>query len=548
MSTSSRQWSDEGAAILTEFQDGRSHFAVIARAGTGKTTICVEGISRAPEAKKCYLAFNKKNVDEAKTKITDSRCQVKSLNGLGFSYVLQNLKGVKPDDDVDFDRISAVINSNLTLKAKKYPPRALIKEILNYAKNTQPFADQAAVLKMAEAKGFSPEDYQEEQGWTVELICEVAYKAMQAAKTPDRQNRISFNDQLWLPVVMKWVRPWFDMVVVDECQDMNTTQLYLAEGACKKAGRIVLVGDPRQAIYAFRGATVGGMEHLQKKLRAKTFPLTITYRCPKAVVELAQILVPDYKAAAKAPAGTVRRLQNADKLADEVRGGDAVLSRFNAPLVPHCLTLLKKKIRAYIEGRDVGRTLTAIHQKLPTTSVRAYLDALDSWAAEKINRVTGNVESDTYKAAIQLIEDQAATLKALAEDAADISVVTSTLSTLFDDTTPNSPKAVVFSSVHKAKGLEWSRVFLLANTFKGMSWTSLVTENQNILYVALTRSKSELCWVGEGGPSTGRQEEIKDPTEVECACGLEMVEHGPQNDCPRIPENEVDIFFPDDVE
>ena len=72
------------------------------------------------------------------------------------------------------------------------------------------------------------------------------------------------------------------MVVVDEAQDMTSAQLEIAVGACKRGGRVVIVGDDRQAIYGFRGADSGGLDRLKKLLKAKELGLTTTYRLPEA--------------------------------------------------------------------------------------------------------------------------------------------------------------------------------------------------------------------------------------------------------------------------
>jgi UvrD/REP helicase N-terminal domain/UvrD-like helicase C-terminal domain len=497
-----KNWSEEQLAIFDAFANGRSHFAVIARAGTGKSTTAAEGICRAPEEKKLYATFNSRNVKEFKDKIHDPRCQIMTLNGLGYRFVLQQWKGVKPDDTVELDRARACADK--LYPGRKYAPVGATKQLVDYAKNTSPFAKAADLEKILDAKGIGLEEYQEREGWKDEDVVRIAEASMQLAKTPDAKGRISFNDQIWLPVVMKWIRPWFSLVVIDEAQDMNHTQLILAEGSCKKTGRLVLIGDPRQAIYSWRGAAVGGMERLIEKLRAKTLPLTTTYRCPKKVVELASVFVPDYRAAVSAPDGTISCIgDNKATVVAAINAGDAVISRFNAPLMPLCLEAIRRRKRAYVEGRDVGKTLQSVHDKIQAKDVPAYITALDTWAADRISRVSGDPESDSFKNAIQAIEDQQATLTAIAQDEGikTVSDIGLRLQSLFQDSTDGtSPGAIVFTSIHKSKGLEFPRVFILAETLKRASWTSNPSEECNLAYVAITRSKSDLVWVGRGGP------------------------------------------------
>jgi superfamily I DNA/RNA helicase len=370
-----------------------------------------------------------------------------------------------------------------------------------WTKNTAPFAKYDQLLDIAAAKNIGPEDYQEKEGWTVVDICRLAEAAMLLSKQPDAKNRISFNDQLWLPVVMGWVRPWFELLVVDECQDLNATQLLMIEKAVKPSGRLVLVGDKFQCIYGFRGADPKGFEKLKTKLRAKVMTLTTTYRCPKSVVDFVSKMVPGYKAAATAPDGIIRRVAEAQgAFTTALQGGDAVISRVNAPLMPLCLKLLQRGQRAYIEGRDIGKTLNGIHEKVKTADIKSYVEALDTWAAAKIEKVQGIPGSETYEAAIQVICDQAETLKALAlaDDVKTPDQVAAKLTALFADSEfdTNPVKPVVFTSVHKAKGLEWKRCFLLTATFKKVNWDlPAQTEESRIGYVAATRTKSELVWV-----------------------------------------------------
>lgn len=487
-------YSEQQLNIFGEFETGKSHFAVEARAGTGKTFCIKIGITKAPEAAKVYLAFNKKNVLEAQAKIKDPRVQVMSLNGLGHRYVLAAWKGVRPDDSVESDRISAAIKANRVTARFQYAPFAIIKEIVAFAKNTRPFATRDDLRDIADLRGLEPEGYCAQEGWTTDLCCDIALASMQLAKTRDIQGRISFNDQIWLPVVMGWARARFDLVVVDECQDMNATQLILARRACRNNGRIVLVGDPRQAIYGFRGADVGGMTRLSQELGAKTFPLTATYRCPAEVVELAKKLVPDYVAAPGAIEGSTGSIR-IESLQSRAVVGDAIISRSNAPLMGLCLGFIKRGIKAYIEGRDVGKTLLNIHGAIKARDIKTYIEAVNAWADAKLSRISA--DSDEASAARDKICDQADTLVALAEECNSVAEVGTALGRLFDDTGSNRAPAVVLSTVHKAKGLEWDRVFLIAATFKRCTWNSTVSEINNITYVAVTRAKKELVWVVE---------------------------------------------------
>ena len=133
-------------------------------------------------------------------------------------------------------------------------------------------------------------------------------------------------------------------VLVHNCQDMSRPQLLMAKAAMKEGGRVCVVGDDRQAIYGFRGAAQDGMDMMKTTLNATELGLTITYRCPKAVVAIASTIVPDYKAADSAPEGLVDSVAEA-MLPVQVTIGDAILSRSNAPLMPLCLEGYRARTR-----------------------------------------------------------------------------------------------------------------------------------------------------------------------------------------------------------
>jgi hypothetical protein len=475
-------WSPEQSAIFEWFRAGSGNLVVRARAGTGKTTTIKAAFSQAPEAKMLYAVFNKKNQREAQEKITDPRVEIKTLHSLGFAYILRVWSGVKPDDNVEYDRIEAVCGRNLADEVKF----ALIK-LVGFAKNTLIVPTVAALVEIAEERQIDAENFESAQdgGWTVEKLAEYACRVMEIAKQRDPLSRISFNDMVWLPVAMGWVRAWFDLVCVDEAQDMNAPQLEMARLASK--GRICVVGDDRQAIYGFRGAVQDGIDMMKSTLSASELGLTVTRRCPKLVVSLAVDYVPDFRAANDAPEGIVGECSH-DTLFSAAKPGDAILSRLNAPLMPICLGLLRKGTPARIEGRDIGKMLLGIVEKLKAKSVPDFCAKAIRHGDRQKARVKSSRNAEQK---MQQIDDQVETLIALAEGAANVAEIKSRCISLFQDSDNNPRPSVVLSSTHKAKGLEWDKVFILRSTYL----KTMGCEEQNIFYVAITRSKHELVFV-----------------------------------------------------
>ncbi|MCU0208914.1 ATP-binding domain-containing protein, partial [Mycobacterium tuberculosis] len=66
-----------------------------------------------------------------------------------------------------------------------------------------------------------------------------------------------------------------------------------------------------------------------------------------------------------------------------------------------------------------------------------------------------------------------------------------TIEKLFNDV--DDASKVIFSTTHKAKGLERDRVFVLINTYR--YGPGVTGEEANLWYVAVTRAKSELYLV-----------------------------------------------------
>jgi ATP-dependent exoDNAse (exonuclease V) beta subunit len=208
---------------------------------------------------------------------------------------------------------------------------------------------------------------------------------------------------------------------------------------------------------------------------------------------MASTIVPDYRAADSAPNGIVADIAES-MIAQVAQPGDAVLSRTNAPLMPLCLSLLRKGVSARIEGRDIGKQLASIVEKLKARSVPQFIQRIENWGAKQIARFS---KSKHAVAKTEQINDQVSTLVAVAEGASSVAEIKERLLNLFQDSDGNAKPAVVLSSVHKAKGLEWGKVFILSRSFKKATTEG---EEANIYYVAITRAKSELFLASEDAP------------------------------------------------
>jgi superfamily I DNA/RNA helicase len=158
--------------------------------------------------------------------------------------------------------------------------------------------------------------------------------------------------------------------------------------------------------------------------------------------------------------------------------------------MPLCLKCLRNGVAARIEGRDVGASLNAIVKKLHAKSIPHLIEKLQNWGDKMRQRAA---KSKNSEAKIEAINDQVLTLEALAEGCSGLAELENRITSMFEDSDRNPRPAVVFSSVHKAKGLEWDNVFTLAETFH-MKFGD-PQEEKNIEYVAWTRAKNHLVEV-----------------------------------------------------
>ncbi|WP_426594999.1 UvrD-helicase domain-containing protein [Cellulomonas sp. McL0617] len=124
------------------------------------------------------------------------------------------------------------------------------------------------------------------------------------------------------PVAAERVRSRYRVVMVDEFQDTDPVQWDILRTAFHQHRTLVLIGDPKQAIYRFRGADVA--TYLRARADAATQTLHRNWRADPAVLDgLARILS---GTALGDPRITVRPIEPA-RTGRRLRGGPAVRVR-----------------------------------------------------------------------------------------------------------------------------------------------------------------------------------------------------------------------------
>lgn len=485
-----RTWSEQQEAIFGWFAGIEpSNLVVVARAGTGKTTTIIEGINRAPESNILLCAFNKRIAEELTNRIANPNAKAQTLHSLGFAAVRRYWSGVRVGNGSD--RADQLSEKVCGVKAPDTVKR-LVSKLHTKAREINPHARNIGdITDLVYAFECEPDETWQSAGYDAAYVEKKALEAMELAATVKPiQTGIDFADMIFLPVRNGWLAKQFDLVVVDEAQDMTVAQLEIAQGVCR--GRIAVVGDDRQAIYGFRGADCDSLNRLKRELNAVELKLTVTYRCGSNIVNRAATLVPDFQCGAKHE-GVIDTLMM-DALVPAINNGDFLLSRTNAPLVSSAFALIRAGKRARIAGRDIGAGLKAIVRKLNrgNIGIETMIERIDAWREREVRRFT----IAKREAQVEQTHDKAETLLVVAHESKSVADMETRIDGLFTDDGLGQSGVITCSSVHRAKGLEANRVFILAETLK-----SHTAEEVNIEYVAVTRAKNHLTMVyskGEG--------------------------------------------------
>ena len=252
---------------------------VDAKAGSGKTTTIVEGMRYIPRdglvpPRVVFLAFNKSIADTLSRKCP-AGVVCSTFHSLGF----RALKGsgiVPPKVKVDGNKARKLVWN--AINDREDPDTRNICRLVSMAKTVAVDVNEIDFDDVCYHHDIILE--RPERGYNI--VTSVVEATLRDTDT------IDFDDMLYMPIMYNISFDHYNYIFVDEAQDTNNIQLEILSRLMAPKCRLVAVGDPHQAIYGFRGANADSMSRIAERFQCKTFPLSVSYRCPKAVVREAQ--------------------------------------------------------------------------------------------------------------------------------------------------------------------------------------------------------------------------------------------------------------------
>lgn len=493
---------------------GQGSVMVDALAGCTKSTT-LEMAAPKIRVPALALAFNKKIAVELAPKLPQN-FSTKTFNGLGHGAVARALVGISrlQLEDKKLGKLVTQVakDRDVDLSAEQWDQlRTLVTKVMQAGVTPgdrgQPLMSDTLDnwRDIADVAWIGVESFE----FLYDMAREVWARGIELV---EKSGIISFDDQVYYSACIAGVFPQFPVIFVDESQDLSPLNHAMLGKAIRPDGRLVVVGDPKQAIYAFRGADGQSMRNLRRLRPEASWTdrgLLTTFRCPKLVVARQQGHAPGYKAWHTNAEGRVARLApghsgvtldegwkwaHVQALYPHPQASVMVICRNNGPLLSLAFKLIRQQVGVYMLGREMGKGLIALSRKIcPEDGTARDLCAgkIQDWMDSESDLARANKHEERVAG----ITDRGECLLAVVDSGcANAGELRQMLSRLF----AREAGQVILSSGHKAKGLEADLVLHLdpwripskhAKAAAAEGDKRQLEQENNIRYVIETRTK-----------------------------------------------------------
>ncbi len=407
--------------------------------------------------------------------------------------------------------------------------------------------DLAAEVEWAKVSNVRPDDYGAEAARRQRSVGDVSASDVGAILRAYEQvkrdrGRIDMEDILLItaailadePAIAAEVRRQYRWFVVDEFQDVNPLQSTLLDLWLGGRDEVCVVGDPRQTIYTFAGAsaTILGDFATRRFPDAPRIELVRNYRSTPQIVAAANEVF-----AGRGPSVTLGvRLQSqnsagpavdyrpfpdepaeADAIAERIQSLHrqgvpyreiAVLYRINAQSEVYEEALGRLQIpysmrggTGFFQRGEVRQAVTLLRGSARggegsgslAEDVRAVLAAMDYTDTPPEGRGAVRDRWESLQAIFTMATDLAE-----ADPQADLTALVADLDRRADQAHAPSTDGVTLSTFHAAKGLEWDAVFVAGAQEGTLPYVATiddpasVEEERRLFYVGITRARRHL--------------------------------------------------------
>jgi len=480
---------------LTEEQNKVISFTgdmlVNAVAGSGKTTTLIEYAKARPrDSKILYIVFNKSVKTEAQRKFKEaglSNVTVETAHSLAFKDVIRrynyqlNPKGYKTFELVELLGIESEGEKHLEFIIANYINQ-LVSCFCNSDKEKVQDVNYPSLITEKKAKTFVDSFYS-----TIEKYARIFLGKMDSGEIKVTHDFYLKKYQLSKPTLN------FDYILFDEGQDASPVMLsvFLNQNAVK-----IIVGDRNQQIYSWRYA-VNALE----KVQFDKYELSNSFRFPQEIADLSSRVL-DWK-------NHLEKLQKVN-IKGLGRSKDsqsvAVIARTNLGLLLQAIDFIQDHPqieKIYFEGNinsytyaedgaslyDVLNLYKGRPSKVRNKMIRQMQDIRE---LEEYIEKTADVELDLM---VKIVNEHGNNIHNLINQIKELHVK--------DD--QKEEAEIIFSTVHRSKGMEYDTVYLASDFISEARILELkpeiekkevnparLIEEINLLYVATTRAKNQL--------------------------------------------------------
>ena len=487
---------------------------VLAYAGTGKTTVLKQLALENPSLKFLLIAFNK-STQRCHVGKDNFNVEPRTAHSIAYKWCIRNgyvkerlsLKSTYVSDVLAWGKLrrdrgpgfgNIIIRTALTLEALR-----------NFAHSTRPHVLPDDV----------PEEWHSEDGGTEKVKPLVRHAAWEDAQIlwdqgiAKKESKFKIEGTFWIKLCQLRNpnlhhlenRGPFDVILIDEGQDMNPAMLHIC---LRQKGLKMIVGDPNQQIYEWNGA-INGLEEVESYCRLiDTLALTESFRFGTEIAFVATAVMN-----CLLPTKKPQHMLSSDRTRDTLsfRGNPeagptkkmAILSRSNERMWTEIFAVvceskvpLKIKINGFCKRAD-------LHKYLGDLCDLSLLKQNEKDKIPSTSKYKREASFEEYKCTQKMHNNSQELMKCTIAGRYTAGKMAQYCEIIRRSAVFNSWDVdYVFSTAHQFKGLEYPTVMLLddflfdRNPYYGRKNYSEDMRNpeeeKRILYVALTRAKSEL--------------------------------------------------------